>query len=622
MGQQTLVEMDRELSCGSANVVLSGGPLALPEVLAVARHDARVDFTEDPAVRTRLADCHEHMLANIRDGVPIYGCNTFYGARAATRADTASAAQRLETARAISSGLAFVDVGVGPVFPKEVVRGAMLIRVNMLLHGVSAVKLADLDLYRRLLNGRITPVVSQYGGLGASGDLAHNGRVLSVLRQLDGAQVWDRAGQVCDAAEVLGDEGIPTLELDPKAGLGLTNGDNFSSSLAVHIAADTLETLLLAGVLGAMMVEVLRGSTRSFHPLLDTVRPHAGQREVAALYRYLLAGSRLAYQEMTGHQPREPGVSVQDGYCLRGISQYHGVNFEKVQSALAILTTNISSVSDNPLWVAPEFATPGEAPWQWVSGANFLAMHVAEVLDGLRKVLTQIVKLNDRHLARLVNPQQNNGLPPNLSDPAAVTQCTFKGVQIQAGMFDVYSSLLSIPVTTFFGVHEEGNQDITAHSLTSGILALENLRLARYSLAQNLLAIAQAVDLRGGPSKLSPRTQPVYRFVRERAAYVKEERPLHRDIEGLYQTLTNGELATLVRAEVLAEFGSAMGRQGQYSVRGTQYWVLCTDSAHPTAALPVRRAVSGNRGGTGSGRGPDRSRDGLTFPDCGNARLP
>src|SRR5262249_2073928 len=154
-----------------------------------------------------------------------------------------------------------------------------------------------------------------------------------------------------------------------------------------------------------------------------------------------------------GHQPRGPGVSVQDAYSLRALAQFHGPNVERLQAALHTLAVNANAVSDNPLWVAPEHATPGEEPWQWVSGGNFLAMHVAEVMDGLRKTLTQIVKLNDRHLARLVTPHQSNGLPPNLSDPAAVTQCTFKGVQIQSGMFEVYSSLLSVPVTTFFGVH-------------------------------------------------------------------------------------------------------------------------------------------------------------------------
>jgi histidine ammonia-lyase len=250
---------------------------------------------------------------------------------------------------------------------------------------------------------------------------------------------------------------------------------------------------------------------------------------------------------MTGYDRRGVGVNLQDGYSLRCIAQYHGANVERIKAILDTITRNANAASDNPLWVAPEYATVGEPPWQWVSGGNFLAMHMAEAMDSLRKIMTQIVKLNDRHLARLVQPHDNNGLPANLSDSAAITQCAFKGVQIQSGMLEVYSSLLSIPVTTFFGVHEEGNQDVTAHSLTSGILGLENLRLVRYSLAQNLLAIAQAADLRRGSVLLSRRTQPVYSFVRKCAPYVREERPLHEDVEVLYEAIKDGRMMAAVR---------------------------------------------------------------------------
>jgi histidine ammonia-lyase len=175
-------------------------------------------------------------------------------------------------------------------------------------------------------------------------------------------------------------------------------------------------------------------------------------------------------------------------------------------------------------------------------------------MDNLRKVLTHIVKLNDRHLARLVNPNENNGLTANLSDESAITHCTFKGVQIQSGMFDVYSSLLSIPVSTFFGVHEENNQDITSHALTSGILGIENLRITRYSIAQNLIAVIQGVDLRGGPDNLSPQTRPMYDFIREKVQYAKKEKPLHNDIETIYDTVVNGDMMELVRKKILNNF--------------------------------------------------------------------
>jgi phenylalanine ammonia-lyase len=348
--------------------------------------------------------------------------------------------------------------------------------------------------------------------------------------------------------------GVKPLTLDPKAGLALVNGDNFSTALACLLAVDTLQVLLISMFAGSLAVQVLEGSIRAFHPMLSDLRPHAGQAHAASIYRFLLDGSTLARQDMLGHVAEDEGEPIQDVYSLRCMAQYHAFNIERLAAIFDAIEINANSVSDNPLWVAPEHVVAGEQPWQWVSGGNFLAMYMAESIDSLRKIMTHIVKLNDRHLARLVQPAFNRGLTPNLSDPASVTQCAFKGVQIQSGMLDVYSSLLSMPVTTFFGTHEENNQDVTSHALTSGILGLENLRLARYSVAQSLLALAQAVDLRGGPRRLSPRTRPAYDFVRSLVKYVFDERPLSEDIEALYQSIRSGAMMRYLRREVLADY--------------------------------------------------------------------
>ena len=66
------------------------------------------------------------------------------------------------------------------------------------------------------------------------------------------------------------------------------------------------------------------------------------------------------------------------------------------------------------------------------------------------------------------------------------------------------------------------------------------------------MAVCQAVDLRGGADKLSEKTRPVYRFVRSKIAYVKEERPLHNEIELLYEAISSGELNTLLREQVFS----------------------------------------------------------------------
>lgn len=548
------VSMVRAQHASFGAVELDGRSLALGAVRAVARDDVPARLTHLPGLRRRMDECFAWMMADVGAGVPVYGCNSGYGAQASVVLNDGEEPDRFAMAARVSRAISIVDVGVGPALPRDVVRAGILIRANMLLHGVSAVRYEDVELLTRLLNSGLTPVVAQYGGLGASGDLSHNARVFSCLRRLPGAKVTTPDGTVRPAATALAGAGIPAFDPPPKAGLGFTNGDNFSTGVATLLLSDAADALLASLALSAWTVEVLRGSDRSTHPLLAAVRPHPGQLESSRLLRFLLDGSELAARELAGHRPRPAGVSIQDGYSLRGVAQFHAVNLEKLVAAGKTLTVNLNSVSDNPLWVPPEHATAGEEPWGWVSGANFLAAPPAEILDGLRKTLTQIVKLADRHLARLVSPHLNNGLPANLSDAESVTGCAFKGVQIQAGMFEVYATLLANPVTTLFGVHEEGNQDITTHAMTSGIVGFELLRVTRYALAQQMLALAQATDLRGGPHLLAPASEKLYRFVRARAEYVAEERPLCHDIEAVAAGFESGELGRVLRDDVLEGF--------------------------------------------------------------------
>lgn len=542
----SLVELEKSFSAHASEITISGTDLTVADIISVARSSPTISFTDDKNIVSGMKTAHKAMMEQVKKGIPIYGCNTGYGERASVIVNEGSEEERLELSKMVSEGISHIDVSVGPEFSSEVVRAAMLIRVNMLFNSVSAVKIEDLEIYRKMLNKGITPVVNQYGGIGASGDLAHNSRVVSAARQLPGTLVRSRDNNVGEAAQLLSAAGIEKLQMDPKAGLGLVNGDNFSTAVAALLAADTLDALLLSFVIGALSIEVLMGTDRSFHQMLAMVRPHQGQKQVSAIFRHLLSGSKLAFQEMHGHIVREKGVKVQDGYSLRCLAQYQAVNVEKIITILQTVKINANSVSDNPLWVPPEMTSEDEDAWQWVSGGNFIAMHMVESLDALRKTLTQITKLNDRHLARLVSPIHNNGLPANLSDKNAITACAFKGIQVQSGMFDVYSSLLSIPVSTFFGVHEEGNQDITSHALTSGILGLENLRVTRYSLAQQMIAVHQGVLLRGGADLLSPITRKLFDFIHQKVVYVKKERPLHNEIESLYQSICLGELTPIL----------------------------------------------------------------------------
>lgn len=511
--------------------------LTLSEIVAVARQNAIVHLNPTPEAKSRLETIHHHMLNQVRDGVPIYGATTAYGAQADKFFTSGDSHQRIEEAKALSDAIIHVDVSTGPLLPDDVVRAAMLLRVNMLLPGYSAVRKESLQLLIDVLNLQLTPLVGSYGTVGASGDLALNGRVLSMLTHQPTTLVKTKDGLTKPSNEALPEAGLSKLSLDPKEGLGFVNGDNFSTAAAALLLYDICVLAVLNLGVSALSIQALKGSTRNFHPLLSHIRPHPGQSLVSSLLLNLLSESQLSPQELDGHKPKTEGNSVQDPYSIRCLPQFYGPDFETLTHAWETITINANSVSDNPLWTTPETITPNEAPYQWVSGGNFLAMHMAETLDSIRKVVVHVVKQNDRHLNRLVNTNLNNGLPPNLSSKEALSQCTFKGLQTQMGMYDVYATILAAPVSTAFGIHEELNQDITSHAMTSYILTQEVLKLAKYAVATNFIASCQAIDFRGGPDLLSPATKPLYHWLRDQVPFIDHEQPLGHYLEKIGSNL-------------------------------------------------------------------------------------
>jgi len=544
---KNILNLIREENAANTVKLTSNKKLTIGEIVAVAHHGASVSIEISKEQEEQLHTIYQKMLEQVADGVPIYGTTASYGGQAGHVLTKGEKEFRVSQAKKLSEAIVHVDVSTGDPIPKEIVRAAMLLRLNMLLPGYSGVKMETLESLAELINSRLTPIVGRYGTLGASGDLAHNGRVLSVLRHLDNVFVWDETGTKVSAKSALEKIGHKPLDIDAKEGLAMVNGDNFSTATTALITHELTNLLFLNFGISAISIQALKGSIRDFHPLLAHVRPHPGQKFTADILRNLLIDSKLAYQELTHHETREPGVSVQDVYSIRCLPQYYGPDIERLDQIIQTIEINANAVSDNPLWTTPETVTEGEDPYQWVSGGNFLAMHMSESLDALRKLAIHMVKQNDRHLNRMVNPNLNNGLPANLSDEGEISRCTFKGLQTQMGMMEVYATILAAPVNTAFGVHEELNQDLTSHAMTSGIMTLEVMKLLKRAMATNLIASCQAIDLRGGPELLSPPTRPLYDWLRERVPYIKVAQPLGHYVEDVAESLKEVNLEEIVK---------------------------------------------------------------------------
>lgn len=119
--------------------------------------------------------------------------------------------------------------------PEAVVRGAMIIRVNSLSRGHSAVRLEVLETLIQFIHQGITPVVPLRGSISASGDLSPLSYIAGAITGHPDVKVISRlSGKpvIMSAPEALSLHKIKTVVLGPKEGLGLVNGTAVSCKLS------------------------------------------------------------------------------------------------------------------------------------------------------------------------------------------------------------------------------------------------------------------------------------------------------------------------------------------------------------------------------------------------------
>src|SRR3954454_13569816 len=187
----------------SSTVTVGTGPLDITDVVAVARHDARVEIAADALAEVRRTRAVIESLAN--DPHPHYGVSTGFGALA-TRHIPIELRTQLQRSLIRSHA-----AGSGPEVEREVVRALMLLRISTLATGRTGIREVTLATYVALLNAGITPVVHEYGSLGCSGDLAPLAHCALALMG-EGA-VRDREGELRPTADALATAGIEPVVL-------------------------------------------------------------------------------------------------------------------------------------------------------------------------------------------------------------------------------------------------------------------------------------------------------------------------------------------------------------------------------------------------------------------------
>ena len=402
-------------------VELNGDGLSERDVVAVARDDAAVALSEHARDAMLVSSSLVAMLAD--SGEPVYGVSTGFGSLARVRVP---AERRAELQKALVRSHA---AGMGPPIEREVVRAMMLLRARTLAMGWSGTRPIVAETIAELLNAGITPIVPEYGSLGASGDLAPlahcalaligEGEVEVEVRTVQVRSTSAASRDALAAADALADAQITPLELGAKEGLALINGTDGMLGMLVLACADLGHLLRVADITAAMSVEALLGTDRAFAPDLVALRPQPGQAASAANLSTLLAGSEI----VASHRHGDP--RVQDAYSLRCAPQVNGAARDTLAHARTTAEHELRAAIDNPM-VLPDGRVE--------SCGNFHGAPLAFACDFLAIAIAAVGSIAERRTDRLLDASRSQGLPPFLAEDAGVNSGLMLAHYAQAAM--------------------------------------------------------------------------------------------------------------------------------------------------------------------------------------------
>lgn len=488
------------------NILDISTPITCSQAVAFIHSGQKLTITEDD--KSRLQRVRDYLDSKSQHtSTPIYGVNTGFGSLCETiiaPSDLSMLQKNLLLSHAC---------GMGEEVPATIVKLMLLLKIRGVLYGYSGVKPATVVLLAELYNRDILPVVYTQGSLGASGDLAPLSHLCLPL--LGCGEVYFH-GKKTPAGEALSACGLQPIELSSKEGLALINGTQFMSAYATWCVSEGERLLERSLSIAALSIDAYDGRIDPYHPLVHSIRPHSGQRHVAARLLELLENSPIASQ---------PKKHVQDPYSFRCIPQVLGASFDALGHVRQVVETELNSVTDNPLIFMETD--------QVISGGNFHGQPLALVLDYWAIALAEAGSISERRTYKLIGGQR--GLPSYLAPDAGlnsgymIPQYTAASIVSQNKQLCTPSSVDSIDSSN----GQEDHVSMGANAATKCARVLDNFKKI---LAIEWLTAAQALDLRR-PAKSSSHIEQLH-------AELRATIPFHT--QDVYQSERMREAAELV----------------------------------------------------------------------------
>ena len=379
-------------------ITLDGKHLTVEEVVAIARHGAKVRLA--PAARQRSLDAYELLLQGARQGLPIYWFNRAPGSGRETvifEGDPESPANRqLLLTRQLATFRRGTQAGIGPeVADEEITRAMMAVRANTMVYEAASPQLTQMLL--DLLNQWISPVVQSRGSPG-EGDLPQMSNVGATM--VGAGQAYFR-GRRMPAAEALALAGLKPLEPFAADDAALTSTNAYSAGQATLLVADSKRMLDWSDLTFSMSMNGLNSSVTPLTAVPQQARPYPFQNWQARRLLNLIRGSYLFELEPDGKR------IIQDPLSFRDYNQRNGAAWQEWAQLKKNMLIQINSSDHNPAvvpgarprdswelntpWLRQYYVNSGGRRGFILSNSNFVAMPWANDMEAFVIALAQAI---------------------------------------------------------------------------------------------------------------------------------------------------------------------------------------------------------------------------------------
>lgn len=516
-----------------ALVHLNGKNLRIQDVVHVARNHYPIQI--DKKAFERVKKSHQLLLLAAEHNIAIYGLNRGVGLnkdKTIFKGNILTDEAQKASEQFNKNDIYATSAGVGPDAASDVVRAAMLVRLNTLLLGHSGIQPEAVSLLAAFLNQDITPILPSGGSIG-EGDitiLAHLGLAMG-----GEGEVWYK-GQKLPASIALKKAKLRPLRLYAKDALSVFSSNAYTAgmaALAIHDAKVLLEKYELVA---ALSLEGINGNVAPMLAPVQSIRPYPGQAIAAKNILHNLHGSYL-------FNPSRKRA-LQDPLSFRTLSQLSGVTRDILIDLEKDVDIQMNSSDDNPaviIDIRPDKNTSKQERGFYVSNgklfgaviptANFEPIPWVLNIERLNIALghlsasstQRIVKLGSfciNQISRFLSPDR-----ATIAFAAIQKPIMYLNTDIQQQAIPV--STLSYPVA--------GEIEDTA---TNSLLVVEHLNKILHDLTQilgfELLHASQAVDLkklRYPDMTLGQDTNKLYKAFRKHVPFLQKDRALTPDIK-------------------------------------------------------------------------------------------